>query len=375
MSKINGVHFPRRILGCKDRVVPDGRSLADVVADIIAAEAGKNATVWDGFAGSAYCGLVFKRHGYVVVSSDIRPSAWLRAAGLVGANTPAIAPSTVEDLAKATPTAEGVFTKNEKPLIGSTNAAWLDALRERLPSLGEGERLAAVLGVNMAFETMLQRGDRFFHIKRSIYNDILCGGWHMRDKLLASEWRRLMLEDYPKLIADNGRTNPCHMADALTLASSVTADAAYFDPPYAALFSSYQGCYDIVDEWPALLLGQSLPDEAPHKAHLRFSAPDNAIASFALLMNRSKHIPLWIISYSDSDTMRVKPEEIAMLAKGEGRTTEIQRFPFPRARCRKADGPQNYNECLIVCRSRTAATKTPEGSHSPDSPITAETTK
>jgi DNA (cytosine-5)-methyltransferase 1 len=217
--------------------------------------------------------------------------------------------------------------------------------------MGAGERLAAVLGVNLAFEAMLQRGDRFFHIKRSLYDDVLCGGWHARDKDLAAEWRRFMLEDYPRLIMDNGRENPCHMADAITLAPAVKADAAYWDSPYAALFSSYKGLYDIVDEWPGILLGNSLPPEPPGQPHRRFSSADSAIASFALMMDRSKQIPLWIISYSDSDTMRVTPEEIAVLAEAEKRTTEILRFPFPRARCRKAPGPKSYNECLIVCRS------------------------
>jgi DNA (cytosine-5)-methyltransferase 1 len=68
------------------------------------------------------------------------------------------------------------------------------------------------------------------------------------------------------------------------------------------------------------------------------------------LMERAKHIPLWIISYSDSDTMRVIPEDLDVLAEAEGRSTEILRFPFPRSRVKKGSESTTCNECLIVCR-------------------------
>ena len=351
MSTIDGTPFIRRMFGCKDRVVPDGRTLGEVVADIVGEQCGGHAAVWDGFCGSAYCGMIFKRRGFRVVSSDIRPSAWLRGSALVQANSPAISASEAEELAKASPKAKGWFTANKLPLINANNSAWLDAMAEVLPGLSVNAQTAVAMGINWAVETLLQRGSRFLHIKYSLYDDILCGGWHMRDKSLAAEWLRFMVEDYPKLLSDNGKHNECHMGDTVALASGIVADAAYFDPPYAAQFSSYQGNYDIVDDWPGILLGKALPPEPEGKPHLRFSSPESAVASFATLMERARHIPLWVISYSDSDTMRVSPEEIAFLAEAEGRATEILRFPFPRARVIKGQSGVTYNECIISCRA------------------------
>lgn len=350
MSTINGVKFVRRIFGCKDRIVPDGRTIADVVADVIMDAVGKDAVVWDGMIGSGYCGMVFKRRGLSVVSSDVRPSPWLRASGLVGANGPALSMGTVEAIAKAEPKAEGWFARNEAGLVGARNAAWLDALAEAIESLDPGGKVAAALGVIWATETLLQRGSRFLHVKRSWHGETLCGGWHMRDKDLAAEWWRFMAEDYPRLVHDNGRENPCQLGDAVELAPGIKAGAAYWDGPYCGQFSSYSGQYDLVDEWPRVLLGAAMPPEPGGNPHRRFSSPEAAIASFAMLMERSRHIPLWIISYSDSDTMRVLPEDIAVLAEAEGRSVDILRFPFPRSRTKKASGPAWCNECLIVCR-------------------------
>ena len=48
-----------------------------------------------------------------------------------------------------------------------------------------------------------------------------------------------------------------------------------------------------------------------------FGIKYRATADGRTLMERSRHIPLWIISYSDSDTMRVTPEDNAPLAMVE----------------------------------------------------------
>ena len=352
---INMVDFARRIFGCKDRRIADGRTLGEVVADIIDEVCGKSATVWDGFAGSAYCGIIFKQQGMKVISSDVRPSPWLRATALVGANAPAITPGKVGEIARAVPRDDGWFMQNEVRLIGRQNAGWLDALAEIMPSLNRDERIAATLGVVWATETFLQRGSRFLHMHRSWHGETLCGGWHMRDKDLASEWCRFMIEDYPRLILDNGKENPCLYGDATELVPKIEAQAAYWDFPYAGLFSAYKGSYDLVDNWTKVLLGSDMPPAPEGQPDRRFSSPDKAIPSMSLLMEGAKDIPIWIISYSDADTMRVIPEDIASLAELEGRAVEILRFPFRQSSTKKLAVPKTFNECLIICRAPSVA--------------------
>ena len=309
----------------------------DAIAGVIDGIAGKSATVWDACSDSGRYGTAFKRHGFGVISSDVRPSALVQAAATIGTNANPLTSAKVDALSKASPKADGWFVANEAPRIGMRNARWADALVEALPSLTEQERKAATFGVVQTMEKLLRRGE---------YADITpdgtpSGGWHVRDADLAAQWRLFFKKVYPQLVRDNGRNNPCHLGDAIALAPSIVADVAFFDLPVADIFASYKGRYDLTDEWCNVLLG--IPSQPPHGT---FVACDDAISNVSTLMGKSVHVPAWIFSYAESPTMTVTPEDIAVLAEAEGRTAEIVRF--------RQDAPMNRaghrNECLIVCR-------------------------
>jgi len=77
--------------------------------------------------------------------------------------------------------------------------------------------------------------------------------------------------------------------DIVETLPKVKADVAYFDPPYPGV-ASYEREYKIIDE---ILEGSSLPASP-------FSAKGGA-SMLDLLFERSKHIPVWVLSLGNAE--------------------------------------------------------------------------
>jgi adenine-specific DNA-methyltransferase len=91
-------------------------------------------------------------------------------------------------------------------------------------------------------------------------------------------------------VIDNSRENEMHKLDAREFLRGVTADVAYFDPPYAGT-SDYNETYHVLDQ---ILEGRTFPAEKSE-----FSRKDG----YRLLkevFEAARHIPVWVLSMGNA---------------------------------------------------------------------------
>jgi len=100
--------------------------------------------------------------------------------------------------------------------------------------------------------------------------------------------------------------------DIVETLPKIEADVAYFDPPYPGV-ASYEKEYKVIDE---ILEGSSLP-KSP------FSAKGGA-SMLDLLFERSKHIPVWVLSLGNAEVTLEQLEQQMCSHGREVRSTAVR---------------------------------------------------
>jgi 16S rRNA G966 N2-methylase RsmD len=122
--------------------------------------------------------------------------------------------------------------------------------------------------------------------------------------------------------------------DTLNLLSAIDADIAYFDPPYAAT-RGYEAAYKVLDQ----ILGEESRPTSPFTAQGGAGMIDS-------LMERSKHIPLVVLSFGN-ETVSLQDLEQKMVR--HGRATRAIEVPYARlAALSKGEKTGRDRELLVL---------------------------
>jgi len=197
--------------------------------------------VVDLFSGSARVGHALKGQGFRVWSNDHNAYAHALATAYVQADRERWAePATrILDELSALPPSAGWFTRafcEDARYFHPSNGARIDAMRERIETMGLEPELKAVVLVSL-----MEAADRV---------DSTAGVQMAYMKSWASRALKPMQLRLPDLLPGVA-AGPCRAthADAVELAAEVEADLVYLDPPYNQ--HSYLGNYHV---WESLVL-------------------------------------------------------------------------------------------------------------------------
>lgn len=338
--------FASCLLGCKWRRCLDHSTVAD---HILAAVPDWVRKVFVPFCGTCFDALVLKHSGREIVANDIRREAYVRARGLLAGSGRPLSGEEILSLAEPGDPARNPFRLHYGGILGWRNADFFGWIRENLAGIaGTDAWYTAALGLLWVFEKRVSQNT---HLHVMPHRMELSGGRHTRNNDLAADWLDFQMRVYPSLVHDNGARNPCFNEDAVPLAPRIMADGLLADSPYAGGWASYGHSYALTEKFVQILEGQPPPDPflgGDLQPHASFSSRLGALDGLSKLMWNSRHIPFWLICWSDCDRMKVASEEVALLAQANGRVVEIRRVPVRTTATKQGDLRQ-HNECLIVC--------------------------
>ncbi|MFH1892554.1 MAG: DNA adenine methylase [Candidatus Zixiibacteriota bacterium] len=121
--------------------------------------------------------------------------------------------------------------------------------------------------------------------------------------------------------------------DIVETLPTINADVAYFDPPYPGV-ASYEKEYKIIDE---ILEGSSLPISP-------FSAKGGA-SMLDLLFERSKHIPIWILSLGNAE---VTLEDLEQQMRRHGREVQATAVHYMHKASQASQEKRQQNREFIL---------------------------
>lgn len=267
-----------------------------------AREKWSEAVFYDAFSGGGSVSLYAKMHGFSVISNDISDRGQIVLEGLIKNNNQKLQLEKLQRLA---------ILKKDCPGFVEGN------LTNSVFSMRHAQTMDCLLGVinetHCPVQQALQRlllwkltsryvayGTSIGTSNRGCAQVLDSGEYHKlpQKRLKDGSFQRLLkptLVDAAKLIEEiNGGVFPAlgtvqtYQKDVLELTPSVTADIAYFDPPYANTVG-YAKELNILD---SVLFGQHMTPLPPSP----FTKSVDAITS---LLDVSQHIPVWVLSYND----------------------------------------------------------------------------
>lgn len=338
--------FCKCLYGHKARFVPTGQGKM-TLAEAVAVEFGpKVKKVADICSGTSFCSWVFKRLGFQTTSVDLRASAVLRATVLVCNNGTVLTPEDIKGLLTPIPKPDGVFVRKYADVVGPKNAQFLETLRVNSAKIADPMKRAIAASAAI---WVLEKTRPIPHFHKSRQGG-LCKPGRIKETDFAAEWQKVVTEILPRLLADNGNECRAMRQDAISAVRGLDVDAVYADFPYCSSFgsSSYEHSYKLLEEWTELLTG--LDGSKIRSRSLGSSY--GALPSIWGFLYAARHIPLVILSYNDAS--EVKPEQIASMAEKLGREVSIKRFKVRLPTTDKDSQRGECNECLIVCRQKTA---------------------
>ena len=310
--------YTRKYLGSK-------RILRQWIADRICGSVGVPRSFVDGFCGTGAVGLAMAARGvaHVTAVDMLRSNCVI----LRGFQEQGQRISGLRERLNALPPVSGYISASYAgTYFTAENCGRMDAVREeiaRLRAAGEisaGEHDALLSSFLLAADRVANTLGQYDAFLKNIGAGKRIGGKHLVDERVGTPFLLRPLEPFP------GFGLAVIEGDMLTLASVLTADVVYYDPPYNG--RQYCDNYHVLENlarWEKPVLhGKTRKFD---RAHLRspFSQKAHAAEALRQLVARTRAAHVFL-SYS-SEGILSREEILATLAsRGETRVTEI---PYP----------------------------------------------
>ena len=310
--------YTRKYLGSK-------RLLRQWIADRIRSSVGAPRSFVDGFCGTGAVGLAMAARGAVRITAvDMLRSNCIILRGFLesGERIPAL----VEQL-NALPSRSGYISASYAgTYFTEENCGRMDAIREEIArrhAQGEitgGEHDALLSSFLLAADRVANTLGQYDAFLKNIGADNRIGGKHLVDERVGSPFLLRLLEPLPGIELE------VIEGDMIALAPGITADVAYYDPPYNG--RQYCDNYHVLEnlarwEKPPLY-GKTRKFD---RAALRSPFSQRAHAADALRQlvagTRAAHL---FLSYSSEGILSREEIHALLSSRGETRVTEI---PYP----------------------------------------------
>lgn len=294
-------------LGGKRRLAP---TIFRELDRVLPREHWSGRTFLDGFLGGGSVSLYAKAQGFWVVSTDIAARSIVIGEALIANSTVRL---TIADIDRALSIPGAEARINARRFVPAIFAQNVGLVLDRLFHAAEMTRIRAKSAL---FRMLAIRVALLAHPM----SQVRAGTAH---RATTREWESitpsclkhyvdaLRLDTPQKLWHLAQKTNAgvfqgrgeVHQGSVLDQLPTITADVAYFDPPYSGVMS-YEKEYKIIDQ---LLEGTTRPTSP-------FTARDGA-SMIDTLLERATHIPLWALSFGN-ETVALEELEAKMTRLG-----------------------------------------------------------
>lgn len=348
--------FPVAIYGHKNRTVMDstGREI-NLTQAIVGHVDDSVRTAACTHSGSVVVDWALKRAGLTVLGNDSRRRSVLRFRTIVENNEVTAEENLLNDILGRR-VRGGAFSRMYAQVLGAKNAGLFDRVAKGLGRIGdEMTRVIVMDSALHAFEQSLDiphthwRKDRSGLLKNS----------RVARMDLEPIMRKWLLVELPRFLFDNGRHHAASNLDAVAAAEhfSPDPDLLYCDPPYPGTGGAdYHGDWALLEEFLTLFEGGRISRPGLHpirRPKHRFERSSSCVNGIAQMLFRIPHAHQVIVSINDRSGIR--PEQIALLMKTVGRSTEVHRYATAVPTTIPGANTDAF-ECLVIGRLPTRRT-------------------
>lgn len=310
----------------------------------------------DAFSGSQSIAYLFKQLGKTVLTNDFLDFNNQIGKALIENQS---AKLTAEDI-------DILFAPNSNPsefnlmeyLFGNLfftteEAAFADSFRSNVSKLDDPYKQSLALTVMCRSMTRKVTMGHFAHTQALVYAANPERVKHNRSLVRPLKDLFLdLLKEYNAAVFDNGKGNKSYNENILDLLPRLKGvDLAYFDPPYCNSHADYQSFYHLLETYVEYWKDKQFVNGVKRYEPKRYSGFDKnseAVSNLKLLFDRSKHIPLWLVSYND----RSYPDIDTMVGMIEPyRKVKVEKKTYNAGRGGKGS-VAGSSEILLVCTPR-----------------------
>lgn len=249
-------------------------------------------SIFDAFAGTGVVGYMFKQIGKTVYANDFLRFNYFGLKGLIENGSVFITKEDLNEALKEKRQREDFIERNYTNLFfPKEDTVFLDNLYANLRSFDEPKRSILMFCAVQAI------------LKRASYGRFTTTRMSSLGKKTIKQYFVEIAERINDFIFDNGRDNKAYCMDVMNLISDIKADAVYFDPPYGGKsFSKYEHFYNFCEVYANYWKDKPLYGKLKQVKDIKspFSYGKKHRELFEELLERSRHIPVWIFSYNNN---------------------------------------------------------------------------
>lgn len=274
------------------------------------------ATFAEPFGGTGVVAAMAKGMGIAVATNDVMAFSALRLKVFVENDGVTLDGADVRLLTAADARREpGAIERWYGEAMGSGNAAFLDGIAASLHLLDGGMKrdVAVCLAVLCVMRRMTYPSVRFTN------DGGFAGRRPIRRADLRADFRRLALDELPRLLHAGAKPCKASRGDAIAFTAGTACDVLYADPPFPTPGGLYERDLAFYDKLVHVLQGHPELVDRPYNGpvalppHADFTKRSSALMAIKLLFKASRNVRRIIFSFNS--TSAVHPHEIVTAAR------------------------------------------------------------
>lgn len=269
----------------------------------------------DPFGGTGVVAHAAKGLGIRVMANDIMAFACLRIRTFVENDNVALDEKDVSIAMAPNPSRGRTIGEWYGRALGADNADFLDGLAANI-HLFDGEMKRDVAVCLAVLSVMRHMGYCSVSFGR---DERFTGLRNVRDIDLRAEFRRMALDEFPRLLRDGGGACLASREDAIAFLKRTDCDVAYLDPPFPSPGGVYERDLAFYDRLVHALQGNPELVDRPRKgivalpSHTDFTRRGPALMGINLLFRAARGTRRVIFSFNS--TARIRPSEVIAAAR------------------------------------------------------------
>lgn len=309
-------------------------------------------SIYDAFTGSGIVAYEYKRRGYRVICNDVLEYPYRLSHALIENSHTKLAESDIQMLMRED-RRHPHFVKNTFRHVYFTPSILneIDSIRYNCDNLTSYKKSLALAALGRACIGSQQFG-HFTVTKQS--------GFHKRNKnrysVSLSEFKARFRKEckyLSSLVFDNGKSNKAYFGDIKKNTQKVTADLAYFDPPYVTEFSNtnYERTLHFIEGLMSYWKGKKIDHSTKTKVYTMEGGLNkkNIGSFFDKFLGYHKRFRYTMLSYRDKAHPRAN-EIKKIYKKNKGKVEKFKKIDYLYNSSAKYGDASRAKEYLFLTR-------------------------
>lgn len=280
-------------------------------------------SVFDAFSGGCSLAYEAKYRGLKVLTNDVLEVNYHLANALIANNSIILETEDIELIFSGEPFEGFMFENYSEVHFFPQECKELDLYRKNIENLDSQHKKSLAYSLmrramirkmpysrfNIKWEKVVQLRDEEYSYekykrKRAYHNQ------SFRFHFLKN------LDEYNRAVFDNSKQNKAYNENIFDIASKVSANVIYLDPPYAGTMNNYFGFYGLIDSY--------ISQEVKKPFEQNFTDKKTVFKLFDKLFSKLQNFKYWYLSYNNSSAPS-KDELLFLIGKYSDDVKVIER--------------------------------------------------